>query len=91
MNYICQREGVLRECLRGRFIPGNFIPGKIFRSQFFREKKFLRNLFSGTKIPNFLRNIIPGQEYGFPFFFLIFPRKIGLILTLFFVVFGIKT
>ena len=64
-DYRCQREGVLRELLRNKSSSGRFIPGIIFRSIFFRAKKILAEFFSGKKIPEFLMNIIPSQEYGF--------------------------
>ena len=55
----------MRELLRNKSSSGRFIPGIIFRSIFFRAKKFLAEFFSGKKIPEFLMNIIPSQEYGF--------------------------
>ena len=58
-----------------RIAQGIFIPGIIFRSQLFQEEKFPRNFFSGKKIPDFLRNVIPGQEFRFLDFFADFYTK----------------
>ena len=63
---IYSRNNLPQSIISGRKIPQEF---------FFQEEKFPRNFFSGKKIPDFLRNVIPGQEFRFLNFFADFYTK----------------